>query len=110
MIFGKKVQELTVGQLLVRGRSIIEPMTNCYIARAFPTELHALSAAKELDALTDWFGVIKIRATGGNANCRLEMERIVREYGGRFATNATDDTETRCRKVVELRDSGPVDR
>lgn len=104
-----RTTEVQVGQLIVRsggprGHRIIEPLTGCAVARGFATAIHAASAAKELDALADWFDVVKVRSTGTNPNCRSEVERIAKEHGGRIADGGTDVGEEVCAQAVARRE------
>src|SRR5258705_631210 len=79
--------DLVVGPLIVRkighlGFTIYEAMSGLRVARGFPTAMHAANAAKEMNEVADWLGILKQRAEGGRPNCEGELRRIAESYGG----------------------------
>ena len=97
----RRDDDVPVGDLVVRGTSIIEPRSGCYIAYAFPTELNAMVAAREMNEIADWTGIIKIRASGRDPNCKSEVERIAALHGGRIGEGGGEISAKACAKAVE---------
>jgi len=96
-----KMLEVTVGDLIVRETRIVEPRTNCTVARNFPSREKAIAAAREMNEVADWVGVLKTRAEGKRPNCQAELRRIAETHGGSFAENANVATHMLCAAVVE---------
>jgi hypothetical protein len=100
-----KKHSFDVGALKVESRrrgafTITEPLTDCCVAKGFPTEMHAAAAAKEMNKVADWAGIIKTRGQGRRPNCQDELERIVESFGGKLAYGATAATRAICADVA----------
>jgi hypothetical protein len=80
--------ETCCGDIVVYNRTIIEPMTNCVIARNFPTDEAAMAAARAMNEVADWHGIIKTLARKQRPNCQDELERIAAAHGGELSRNA----------------------
>lgn len=95
----RKMTELRVGELVVRRDRIIEPRTGFRVAHGFPSETKAIDAAREMNEVADWFGILKTRAEGGRPNCQSELERIAEAHGGKLA-DGNPASDARCREIV----------
>lgn len=85
----RKMNETRVGDLVVYNRTIMEPLTDCRVASDFPTNDAALAAAREMNEVADWHGIIKTLAKGERPNCQDELKRIAAAHGGKLSGNAT---------------------
>ena len=85
----RKMKETRVGDIVVYNSTIFEPMTDCCIARYFPTNAAALACAREMNQVADWHGIIKTLAKGERPNCQDELKRIAEAHGGKLSGNAT---------------------
>jgi hypothetical protein len=96
-----RMLRVAVGDVAVThdGR-IVEPKTDCLIASGFPDQEAAISAAKEMNEIADWFGIIKARAAGHRINCADELERIAAAHGGFLGREASQKTKRVCADVV----------
>jgi hypothetical protein len=98
----RKMNETQVGDLVVYGGTIIEPLTGCVVGRGFPDKRAAMAAAKEMNEVADWFGILKTRAEGNRPNCQDELQRIAEVHGGKLGDGAKhqDGTEALCAAAV----------
>jgi hypothetical protein len=101
----RKMSEIPVGEIVVYGDRIVEPKTGCLIARNFPSRDRAIEAARAMNKVADWFGIIKTRAAGGRPNCQDELKRIAEEFGGLFGDDNSDFAVARCAAVVAKNES-----
>lgn len=99
----QRMNERRVGDLLVRYRDIIEPRTGLGVARDFPSEVAAISAATEMQMVADFTGLIKVRAEGQRPNCQQELAGIAQKYGGLFCDQGYrhDEAIAACKRVAE---------
>lgn len=79
--------EVRVGAIVVRGRTIYEPLSDTVIARGFPSQQNALCAARAMNEVADWLGVLRTRAAGRRPNCQDELAEIARAWGGTLGTD-----------------------
>lgn len=97
----QRMTEHKVGELIVRRDRIIEPRTGCRVAHSFPNEAAALIAAREMNEVADWFGVIKARSEGRPLNCQGELRAIAERHGGLLADGGKGmGVEGMCARVV----------
>jgi hypothetical protein len=93
----RKHKRLEVGPLVVHdglmGFQITEPLTNCRVASGFPTLMHAATAAKEMNEIADWVGILKTCAQGRCPNCMNELVRIAENYGGAVCRGSNARTQ-----------------
>ena|ERR1700686_4810501 len=85
----RKMNETRVGHIVVYNRVIYEPLTDCVVARGFPDNDAALAAAREMNEVADWHGVIKTLARNERPNCQDELKRIAEAHGGKLSDNAS---------------------
>ena len=102
----RAVNDLHVGPLIVRGGPrigfrVVEPLTGFNVAHSFPTCMHAANAAKEMNEVADWLGVLKTIADGEHPNCQSELARIAERYGGRLACSRSSVSRIACAYAVE---------
>jgi hypothetical protein len=95
-----KMLETSVGELVIRRDRIIEPRSGCCVARYFPTKEAAIAAAKEMNEVADWTGVLKTRAQDGMPNCQTELERIAEKHEGKLATGGGSLSAAICQRAV----------
>jgi hypothetical protein len=96
----RKMSEARVGDLVVRKDRIYEPQTGLRVAHSFPTHEAAVAAARAMNEVADWFGVIKTRAEGRLPNCMDELRRIISEHGGTIADGGGIAPEAICADTV----------
>jgi hypothetical protein len=96
----KKMLVVPVGEIVVRGSAIVEPVSGCFIAAGFPSKAAAVKAAEEMNAVADWIGIVKTRAGGRSPNCQPELQRIAEAHGGRLSDGGGKLGETYCAAVV----------
>lgn len=99
-----KMLETKVGDLVVRRDRIIEPLTGCRVASGFPTSNAAEQAAKEMNAVADWPGIIKCRAEDRLPNCINELDRIAQKHGGQLGRGANENTVAACARAAAALD------
>lgn len=85
----RKMNETQVGDLTVYNRTIYEPLTGCVVAQMFPDNTAAIVAAREMNGVADWRGIVKTLAKGERPNCQDELKRIAETHGGKLSDNAT---------------------
>ena len=104
MTKSNRQRELQVGPLIVHDKmgsaQITEPLSGCRVADGFPTLLQAAAAAKEMNDVADWIGLLETRSEGGRPNCQDELARIAASYGGALSGNATAATQVACARGV----------
>jgi len=100
----RKMNETQVGELVVYARRVIEPLTGCCVAHSFPDNKKAIAAARAMNEVADWFGIIKTRSEGKRPNCQAEIERIAIEHGGKLGDGAGQSTYDRCASVVSTKE------
>jgi len=98
----RAAKDLHVGPLIIRGLRIVEPLTGCTVAHGFQTCMHAADAAKEMNEVADWLGVIKTIADGKRPNCQDELARIAESYGGRLAGRGSSASRAACAHAAEM--------
>jgi hypothetical protein len=96
----RKMLEIPIGDIIVRGNSIVEPVSTCRIAHGFPSKDAAIKAAQEMNEVADWIGIVKTRAEGRSPNCQDELRRIAEAYGGVLSDGGGQLGEVFCAAVV----------
>lgn len=89
-----------VGDILVYGTTIIEPLTNATIARGFPSHEAAVLAATQMNEVADWVGVLKARAQDRNPNCVEELADIAKAWGGELSRSQGVGFPEKCAAIV----------
>lgn len=97
----RKVVSVKVGDLDVGRKRITEPLTGCCIAKDFPSNEAAAAAARAMNEVADWPGVIKARAENRPLNCQPELAAIALAYGGKLAEGGGDLTTDACVRVAK---------
>jgi len=101
----RKMMETPVGDLVVYGDRIMEPRTGCCVGRDFPSKEKAIEAAKAMNEVADWPGIIKTRAEGRSPNCQDELRRIAENFGGKIADGGRGLAEQVCQLAAAKIDS-----
>ncbi len=96
----KRMLDVSVGDIVVRGSAIVEPVSKCFIATGFPSRGAAIKAAEEMNAVADWIGIVKTRASGKSPNCQPELQRIAEAHGGKLSDGGGIVGQDYCAAVV----------
>ncbi len=96
----RKMMETVVGDLVVLRDRISEPKSGLMVASGFPDHSAAIAAARQMNEVADWFGVLKARADGRNPNCIDELERIAAAHGGVLGRKSPKEGAAICAETV----------
>lgn len=105
---------IAVGQLVVHRRrcegwSVREPISRVYVAWNFGTRQAAVAAAREMDEIADWWGIVKLVARGEKPNCGGVVLAIIERHGGN-RVGPSAGVRAHCARVVAQREPSPEAR
>ena len=99
----RKMLEVPVGELVVRRDQIVEPLSGCRVASGFPNQEAAIAAAREMNEVADWVGILKTRAEDRRPNCQDELKAIAERHGGSLSENGHGGAIELCARAVQGR-------